>query len=99
MRTISVTPDQLDTCALRMNDAEDAYSRDCDALFNEVDALGSAWQGKDNLAFVSQISGFRNDFHQIAMLCSEYADFLRNSARSYRCTQDELTAQASRLER
>lgn len=99
MRTILVTPEQLDACALRMDEENQAYSRNADALFNEVDALGSAWQGKDNLAFVSQISGFRNDFKQIGMLCSEYSNFLRNSSRSYRSTEEELAAQAARLER
>lgn len=99
MRSILVTPDQLDACAVRMDDANQAYTRDSNALFSEVETLGTVWQGKDNLAFVSQISSFQNDFRQIAMLCTEYSDFLRNSAASYRSTQDELTAQAARLER
>lgn len=98
MRTILVTPDQLEACARKMDDAEQVYSRECDELFNEVEVLGSVWQGKDNLAFVSQISGFRNDFRQISMLCLEYSDFLKNSARSYRNTQEEIAAQAGRLE-
>ena len=42
MRTILVTPEQLDACALRMDEENQAYSRNADALFNEVDALGSA---------------------------------------------------------
>jgi WXG100 family type VII secretion target len=99
MRTIQVTPEELDSCAARMDDANQSYVRNFDALFSEVDAMGSAWQGKDNQAFVSQISSFRNDFRQISMLCTEYSDFLRNSSRSYRSTQDELAAQAARLER
>lgn len=99
MRTIQVTSEELDTCAARMDEENQNYVRDIDALFSEVEAMGSAWQGKDNLAFVSQISGFRNDFRQISMLCTNYSDFLRNCAASYRSTQDELAAQASRLER
>jgi WXG100 family type VII secretion target len=99
MRTILVTPEQLDSCAARMDDENQSYIHHSDALFSEVEAMGAAWQGKDNLAFVSQISGFQNDFRQISMLCTEYSDFLRNSANSYRSTEDELAAQAARLER
>ena len=99
MRTITVTPEQLDACAARINEKNTEYMQNSDALFAEVETLGSVWQGKDNLAFVSQISSFQSDFKQISMLCSEYSDFLKNSAASYRSTQDELTAQAARLER
>ncbi len=99
MRTILVTPDQLDACASKMSEETQSYVKDTNALFSEVEALGNAWQGKDNLAFVSQISSFQNDFRQIAMLCIEYSDFLKNSAMSYRNTQEELAAQAARLER
>lgn len=99
MRTIQVTPEELDGCAARMDDENQSYVRNSDALFEQIDAMGNAWQGKDNLAFVSQISSFRNDFRQISMLCTEYSDFLRNASRSYSSTQDELAAQAARLER
>lgn len=99
MRSITVTPEELETCASRMEEDNQSYQNHCSKLFSEVDTLGTVWQGKDNLAFVSQISGFQNDFHQISLLCSEYSDFLRNSAASYRSTSEELADQAMRLER
>ena len=37
------------------------------------------------------------DFREMSVLCTQYAEFLRNSARAYRETQDDLAVQASNL--
>jgi WXG100 family type VII secretion target len=97
MRQITVEPEQLEACAARMDERNDDYSRNCRDLFDSVEAMSAAWQGKDNTAFTSQISRFAADFRQLSMLCTQYTEFLRNSARAYRDTQDELASQASRL--
>ena len=52
---------------------------------------------RDNLAFTTKLSALQSDFKQLSILCTEYIEFLRNSARSYRNTQDELTSQAGML--
>ena len=44
-----------------------------------------------------KLSALQSDFKQLSILCTEYIEFLRNSARSYRNTQDELTSQAGML--
>lgn len=98
MRKITVTPDYLDACAGRMEEKNADYVRNCAELFTAVDNMSAAWSGKDNTAFTNRILKFRNDFNQISLLCTAYADFLRSSARAYRQTQDELTSQAEMLE-
>ena len=97
MRTISVEPGQLESCAARMEDKNQDYLRCMQDLFAAVDMMSSAWKGKDNMTFTSQIERFETDFRQLSILCSQYSDFLRNSARAYRDTQDELTSQANAL--
>lgn len=97
MRQIIVEPSRLEAVALKIEANEEEYKRLYQHLFQEVDKMESAWQGKDNVAFVNQIYSFQEDFHQISILLCQYADFLRNSARAYRETQDELQAQAQRL--
>lgn len=99
MRMIEVTPDLLDLAAARIDQENQNYLQNVNRLFQEVDTLGNAWKGKDNLAFVSQISSFQNDFQEISRICEEYSTFLKNSSRSYRNIQDELTAAVGRLER
>jgi WXG100 family type VII secretion target len=99
MRKITVEPEQLESCALRMETRNQDYTAGCASLFSAVDSMGSSWRGKDNAAFVSQISKYQTDFRQMSVLCTQYSDFLRNSARAYRDTQDELTSQAGYLAR
>ena len=97
MRQIIVEPARLEETAGRVEEANSAYERLYHELYSEVDKMSSAWQGKDNTMFVNQIRSYESDFHQISVIMRQYADFLRNSARAYRDTQDELTTQASRL--
>ena len=97
MRKISVESDQLIACAGRMEEENQNYMRNTVELFNAVDAMGAAWQGKENTAFTNKISGYHSDCRQLSLLCTQYIEFLRNSARAYCETQDELASQASHL--
>ena len=99
MRSIAVEPEQLDASASRIEDSNQNYVRAFTALFEAVDLMKSGWQGKDNTAFSNQISKFQSDFREMSVLCGQYAEFLRNSAKSYRAVQDDLTSQANALSR
>ena len=70
------------------------YERQYNQLFSEVDGMGAAWQGADNVAFVNQIKGFMDDFQQMKALMLQYSEFLKNSATSYRNTQEDRITQA-----
>ena len=97
MRTIMVEPERLEATAAEIENANREYDRTYQMIYTEVDKMSSSWQGKDNTAFTSQIRTFEDDLRQISMIMRQYADFLRNSARAYRETQDEIYAQANRL--
>lgn len=99
MRSITVEPEHLEASASRIEDSNQDYVRAYTALFEAVDTMKAAWQGKDNTAFSNQISKFQTDFREMSVLCSQYAEFLRNSAKSYRAVQDDLTSQANALAR
>jgi len=97
MRTIAVECEQIEACASRIDDANQDYIRSFSQLFESVDGMKASWQGKDNVAFSNQIQKFQSDFRQMSVLCTQYAEFLRNSARSYRQLQDDLASQAGGL--
>ena len=99
MRQIFVEPERLEQIAGKIEQAGDDYKRLYQSLLAEVDKLSLAWSGKDNRAFVEQIEAYGNDFRQMAVIISQYVEFLRNSSRAYRETQDELYAQAQKLYR
>lgn len=94
---IQVDPARLDSAAGQIEQQTLSYEKNYRRLFQEVAAMGSGWQGKDNQAFVSQIQGFEKDFQQMAALMREYAAFLKLSAKTYRQTQDERAQMARRL--
>lgn len=97
MKVITVDPEILEACARRMEEENQDYERSYMQLFEAVDTMRSGWQGKDNTSFSNQIYKFRSDFKEMSVLCAQYAEFLRNSARAYREMQEELAAQAARL--
>ena len=99
MRSIAVEPEQLEASASRIDDSNQDYVRAYTSLFEAVDTMKAGWQGKDNTAFSNQISKFQTDFREMSVLCGQYAEFLRNSAKSYRAVQDDLTSQANALAR
>ena len=97
MRCITVEPEQLESCAARIDESNQDYTRAYTQLFEAVDTMKAGWQGKDNTAFSNQIARFQGDFREMSVLCGQYAEFLRSSAKSYRSMQDDLAAQAGAL--
>lgn len=94
---INVDPARLDACAVHIEQQIVSYEKTYHRLFQEVDAMGTSWQGKDNLAFVQQIKGFQSDFYKMATFMREYSNFLKLSAKLYRETQDDRVNQARHL--
>jgi WXG100 family type VII secretion target len=96
-RSITVDPAKLDSAAAKVDQQSADYERVYKALFNEIEGMQAAWQGADNLAYVSQIKGFMDDFNQMSALMKQYSEFLKVSARTYRETQNEVISAAKRL--
>lgn len=97
MKKIYVDPIRLDSSAMKIESEIEAYHRCYMMMFDEVEKMKNAWQGKDNVAFTNQIRQLEAVMKQIQVLCQQYAEFLRNSARAYRETQNELMNQAGRI--
>lgn len=97
MKQIIVDPDRLVQTAQQIEQADGEYQQLYQSLYGEVDKMSQAWSGKDNVAFSNQLRGYEKDFRSISLLLRQYAEFLRNSARAYQDTQDEIYAQASHI--
>lgn len=96
-RTIMVDPAKLDSAAIKIEAQTSDYERQYRQLFSEVDGIGAAWQGIDNMAFVNQIKGFMEDFQLMTSLMKQYSEFLKTSANTYKRTQNETVTQAKGL--
>ena len=94
---ISVEPQALDSSAAKIEEQCTAYERSYRNLYQCVDEMRAGWQGKDNLAYTTQLRGFEQDFVQMMRLMRNNAQFLRSSAQAYRNTQEDRAAKARTL--
>ena len=97
MAKIMVDPTKLELVASKIEEQAADYSKLYQQLFTEVEAMGKAWQGADNIAYTTQIEGFREDLNKIKQVLDEYSSFLRQSAKVYKSTQDEVISKAKTL--
>lgn len=94
---IVVEPAFLIQSANQMEEQIQAYERQYRKMYQEVETMQNSWQGKDNLAYVTQINGFQKDFQQMVILLTQYVQFLKSSAKMYQDTQEERMLQARKL--
>lgn len=97
MRNINVDYNMLMQSSSYIEELNNEYKRLFTQLNTDVDTLSTTWNGKDNVAFTNQIKGFNDDFNQVNLLLTQYATFLKNSAQSYKQTQEELVNHVQRL--
>ncbi|MFD0671943.1 WXG100 family type VII secretion target [Cohnella sp. GCM10027633] len=96
-KKIVVDPAKLESAAGKMEEQSREYEQLYSQLFNAVDGLGSAWKGKDNVAFCERIREFKPDMDTMKKNMDLYADFLKKSAKQYQTTQDTIEANAKKL--
>lgn len=97
-RVITVTPEQLENAAGKIEGLAADYKASYDQMYSTTGDMASTWSGQDNTAFINQINGFKDDFQKMHSLMLSYADFLRRSAKAYRETQENVVNQARSLQ-
>jgi WXG100 family type VII secretion target len=96
-RSISVDPTKLESASAKIDNQAADYERIYKQLFSEVGAMKAAWAGVDNVAYTTQIEGFQDDLQKMTQLMRQYSEFLKQSAKVYRDTQNEVVNAAKRL--
>lgn len=94
---IIVTPENLTSAANEIEKLSGDYAKEYNALFADVDAMKSAWKGKDNTAFVTKIEGFRSLYEAMSKELDRYTAFLRDTAAKYTAAQSAVTEAAQKL--
>lgn len=94
---IVVEPTQLEQSANHIEERNSIYEKDFMKLYQEIEIMSNAWQGRDNQTYTAQIQGFQKDFQMMITLMRQYTEFLRQSAKAYRSAQDDRVAQARSL--
>lgn len=96
-KTIMVTPEELDSTATKIEGLAADYKSLYDKLYDKAGEMRATWEGKDNVAYIIQIEGFKDNLAEMHQLMLNYADFLKKSATAYRNTQDEIAKNAGKL--
>lgn len=96
-RTIVVDPGKLTAAAAQMDGIIGDYQKQYNKLFGDVDAMGAAWQGRDNQAFVNQIKPFMDDFNKMTALMQQYSQYLKDAAKAYQTAQNNIVDAAQKL--
>lgn len=89
---IIVDTQNLLTASDAMIEKADEYKRISDSLLDEINYMGMSWGGLDNLAFVNQVNGFKDDFDQLHKILMQYADILQIVDREYQKTLNDSYA-------
>ena len=95
---IVVNPAQLSQASARIKQQVQEYRSLYAKLFSDVDAMSAAWRGTDNIAFTTQIAGFRPDFDAMATMMDQYATFLAGASQKYTQTQEKTITEAKGLQ-
>ncbi len=96
-QTIMVTPELLESTAASIEGLANEYKAQYTELYATTGALAQTWTGEDNVAFVNQIEGFKDDLNTMYNRMNQYAEYLRITAKSYRDTQEAIAKQARTL--
>lgn len=97
-KKIKVTPLMLETAAGKIGSMSEDYKSLYNQLYSKTGTLISTWKGRDNVAFINKVNGFKKDFEKMKALMDAYSDFLKKSAKAYRDTQTALEALARKLQ-
>ncbi len=98
MESIKVTPEQLIEKAGQVDSKASEYYNEYRGLLSDVESLtGSDWTGEDANAFREKVEGFEPDFNKMKELMNEYASFLREAAKNYQNTQENVIASVKSL--
>ena len=97
MAKIIVDPTRLEAVGSKIEQQTADYSKMYQQLFTEVQAMEKAWQGADNIAYTTQIQGFREDLDKMKKLLDQYSVFLKESAKIYKRTQEDVISKAKTL--
>jgi WXG100 family type VII secretion target len=96
-KIIKVIPEELGAVAEKLTSLSDAYTQVYKQLFVNVDGMGEAWQGEDNVEFVNQIKGFVEELKLMADRFATTAAALRAQKENYQNRQETNKTQVRKL--
>lgn len=95
--SIRVTPEQLLKSAGNVDSKIGQYVKQYQKLYSEIDSLSNNWKGEGNQAYAKQINSFKSEFENLKKVLDNYVAFLKEAARVYRETEQNIKDGAGKL--
>lgn len=96
-KTIRVSPEELGKASKTMQELSEEYTEVYNRLLQEAGAMGTAWEGEDNLAFVEQINDFCGELRAMADRLSYAGQALEKQRSNYASRQESNIIQVKKL--
>ena len=96
-KTFSVDVQTLENGAKELADISHNYSAISSQLMDKASTMGAAWEAEDNLAFVSQITGFCDEMKAMASKLQSASEILSTQAKNYQTHMEDNITQVRKL--
>lgn len=96
-KTFTVDPQALTDASSKLNDISGNYTDISAQLMEKAQTMGSAWDSEDNLAFVSQITGFCDDLKAMASKLTQASETVAAQSNNYKRHCEDNIAQVKKL--
>ena len=80
---------EMDRVSVKLKTLSEDYDRISKQLLEEATAMGTAWEGADNEAFVNRISGCSDDLKRMSDKLLSASETLKKQRDNYAARQDE----------
>ncbi len=96
-KNIQADPSKMRSAAGQLTTLSETYSGLAKQLMNNASTMGDAWQGEDNQAFVTQITGFTQELEAMAQKLKNASTTLEKQAINYEQRQDAIVSSVKTL--
>lgn len=96
-KTFTVDVQVLENGAKELSEISQNYSTISTQLMDKASTMGAAWDAEDNLAFVSQITGFCEEMKEMAKKLQTSSALLSAQAKNYQTHMEDDVTQVKKL--
>lgn len=96
-KTFSVDPQALTDAATKLSDISGTYTDVSTQMMEKAQTMGAAWDAEDNLAFVTQITGFCDDLKSMASKLMTASETITQQNANYKGRCEDNIAQVKKL--
>lgn len=94
---IRVTPEELESTAGKLESWTDQYASCVNGIIAVGNDLPTNWGGEAQQSYLTQLSGFQDDFERLYTLFNKYGTYLRQTAAKYREAESNIRDSAKGL--